>query len=151
MRKQTKRKHYDLVNVIDHAIAGAAITDESRLNQLKTVELSSLEALSKGQGRVNEWWDMTNVLNIAETMALAGIGPEVLPYCEAAQIELQAAAKRYEATGKMGLTGAGIQAMRELISFHDLQRRSVCRAEYFRHIKRTQDRLRSKAPEVVEI
>ncbi len=141
MRKHTRRKHYSLIDPVAHAIAGAAITDDARLNHLKTVELSSLDALAKGHGRISEWWDMANVLNIAETMALAGVGPEVLPYCKAAQEELQAAAKRYETTKRMGLTGQGIQAMRELIECHDLQRRSVCRAEYYRHIKRTQDRI----------
>lgn len=41
MKKQRRRKIWALVNPIQHAIEGATITPESKLNQLKIRELSN--------------------------------------------------------------------------------------------------------------
>jgi hypothetical protein len=48
----------------------------------------------------------------------------------------------------MVLSGEGLQALRDLYAYHDLQRQSVSRAEFWRQIERTQKRVKSKAPEV---
>jgi len=48
--------------------------------------------------------------NICQVMARHGIGPEALPDCMMAEIELTHAAKRFEATGRMLLTGTGLRA-----------------------------------------
>ena len=41
MRKKTRRKVWALVNPIQHAIEGAAITPEDKLNQLQLRELTN--------------------------------------------------------------------------------------------------------------
>jgi len=51
----------------------------------------------------------------------------------------------------MGTTGPGLQAMRDLFEYHDLQRSSISRGEYERHIQSAINAIRSKAPGVVEI
>ncbi len=45
MKKHTRRTHYQLINPIQHAIAGAAITDTASLDKLRMIELQALEAL----------------------------------------------------------------------------------------------------------
>jgi hypothetical protein len=145
VRKKCRRKHWNLLDPIAHAIAGAAITDQQSLNKLRMLELSAIEAMSKGQGTITDWQSLVDMLNICEMMALQGIGPEALNACNIAQKALSDAAKRYEAIKRMGLTGQGIQAIREVYSYHDLQRTSISRSQYEQIIDKTRNHLKSKS------
>ena len=107
--------------------------------------------MTKGAGTVQDWRTLVDVLNLSEVMAKAGVGPEVLPVCEKAQDALHKAAMRYQATMKMGLDGLGIQAIRELIEYADLQQGSICRLEFEKYVKKTRDYIRSNNDRVVEI
>jgi len=148
MKKQCRRKIWSTtINPVAHAIAGACITDDKALAELHTRELSALEAMMHGNGGLQEWCDLTAVLNLCETAALMGIGPEALPYCRRGHEELLDAARRFEATGRMGLTGVGIQALREVVGYHDLQRRSIPRSQYEQVIRKT--KVRTKGSEVL--
>ena len=151
MRKKCKRKVWALVNPLTHVIEGLQVTPDYKLDQLHTRELSALEAMIKGQGDVQCWSDLVSALNICEGMALAGVGPEALPDCQVMQAEMKAAAKRFDKTGKMGLTAQGIKAARSVIAYQDLQRRSITLAEYEKHIDRVTKRIRGKAREVEEV
>ena len=151
MRKKTTRKMWKLINPITHAILGAGITQAHLLDKLRLRELAALEAMSKGNGTRVEWQELADMLNVCEVMALEGIGPEALPHCKVAQDALVEAARRFETTRKMGLTGPGIQAIREVYEYHDLQRSSVPRSVYEQMIVKTRHRLTSKAREVVEL
>lgn len=147
-RKRTHRKVYALVNPIAHAIAGAAITDTAALDQLRMRELTALDALVRGQGARDDWKAMADMANVAETMARMGIGPEVLSVCERAGQALMRAHGRFKLRGSMALDGEGIQALRELAEYHDLQRTSVSRSQYEVAIRKTADRIRSGAADV---
>jgi hypothetical protein len=151
MKKRCKRRVWSLVNPIDHVMDGLRVTPDYKLNQLHLRELAALEAMAKGQATVQEWSDLTSVLNICEGMAMHGVGAEALPDCQTLTNELKAAAKRFDSTGRIGMTATGLQAAREVIDWHDLQRRSISLAEYESHIQRTTNRIRSKAREVEEI
>lgn len=151
MRKRTKRKMWRLVDPIAHAIAGAAITDKASLDKLLIRELASIDAIARGLGTKQEWQDLVDVLNICETMAKGGIGPEALPYCQQAQEALYEAAKRYEKVHKIGLSGLGLQAMKEVIEYHHLQRTSIPRSEYEFWIQKTRNKIMSKNKDVVEL
>jgi hypothetical protein len=150
-RKKTKRKHWNLVDPVTHAIVGAAITPRQTLDKLRFLEYSALEAITKGNGTVQDWRTLVDVLNLSEVMAKAGIGPEVLPICEKAQESLHKAALRYEETKKMGLDGVGISALRELISYADLQQGSISRSEFEKYVQKTRNYIRSNSNLVVEI
>lgn len=149
MRKKVKRKHWALLDVVNHAILGAGITQEHLLNKLRLTELSSLDAMTKGLGTVQDWQELVDMMNISEVMALEGIGAEVLPYCKASQNALKQAALRYQTTMRMGLSGEGINALREVFEYHDLQRRSIPRSLYEKMIIKTRQRIQSRAKEVV--
>ena len=151
MRKKCKRKVYPLLNTLAHGIAGAAVADDAALNKLRLCELSAIDSLTKGKGTPSDWRWAADFLNIAETMAKHGIGPEVLPYCEKAQEALLEAKERFDKTGKMGLSGAGIRAVKDLWEYHDLQRTSVARSEYERMIQKTINHVRSHGKDVVEV
>jgi hypothetical protein len=150
-RKKTKRKHWNLIDPLTHAIVGAAITQRDKLDKLRMLEYSALEAITKGQGTVGDWRTLVDVLNLSEMMGKHGVGPEVLPICEKAQASLHKAAMRYQETMRMGLDGEGIKAIRDLIEYADLQQGSISRSEFERYIQKTKDHIRSNSNLVVEI
>lgn len=151
MRKQCRRKIWSKINPIEHAIVGAAITPDTLLDKLRLTELSAIESMVKGHGTIADWRALVDMMNIAETMATNGIGVEVLPICELVQEEMASAAKRYEKTRKMGLTGVGIKNIKELYQLHDLQRTSISRSEYERMLQKTCDYIRSNNHRVVHL
>ncbi len=112
---------------------------------------SALDAITKGHGTVQDWRTLVDVLNLSEVMAKGGLGPEVLPVCAQAQEALHKAAMRYQETMRMGLDGPGIQAIRELIEYADLQQASISRAEFEIYVKKTRDYIKSNSDRVVEI
>lgn len=151
MRKQCRRKIYKLVNVVGHAIAGAAITTDDCLKQLKDKELAAIKAMRTGNATVYTWQELVDMNNICQVMARSGIGPEALPDAMMAEIELKHAAKRFEATGKMLLTGTGLKAINEVLEWHHLQRSSISRSEYERMIEKTRNKIRSRSKDVTVI
>ena len=149
MRKQTKRKIWKLIDPVRHAILGAGITQDHLLDKLRLTELAALDAMTKGLGTVQDWQELVDMMNISEVMAMEGIGPEALPHCKQAQDALERAALRYQETLRMGLSGEGIKALREVFEYHDLQRRSIPRSLYEKMIMKTKQRIQSRAKEVV--
>ena len=151
MKKQCKRKIYQLVNPIGHAMVGAAITPRNLLDKLRLTEWSALDAMTKGKGTIQDWRTLVDVLNLAEMFGRQGIGPEVLPVCEKAQDGLHKAAMRYQETKKMGLDGPTIEHLRHLIEYADLQQASVPRSEFERLVMKTKNYIRGNGNRVVEI
>jgi len=151
VRKQCRRKVYQLVDPIAHAIAGAGITTDDCLKQLKDKEQAAIEAMRTGNATVWTWQELVDMNNICQVMARHGIGPEALPDCMMAEIELKHAAKRFESTGKMLLTGTGLRAINEVSEWHQLQRTSISRAEYERMIEKTRNKIKSKSRDVTVI
>ena len=152
MRKRTKRQIWALINPLVHALEGATIAPRDKLDKLRLAEYSALDSITKGHGTIQDWHILTQVLNLSETMARNGVGrDEVLPVCEKAQSALHEAALRFQKTGKLGLTGEGIQAVRELIQYADLQQSSISRSEFEKYIKKTKDYIKSNGNLVVEI
>ena len=151
-RKQCKRKVYPLCyDTMKYVKDGVSVTAPELLDQLTMRDLSSLEAMAHGRGTIQEWTDLKAVMNVCEHMAMNGVGHESLPFCRQLEEELIAAAHRFERTSTMGLTGAGIQAARHVIAYHQLQRSSITRKEYEKFIQGTGYRIRSQAPEVVSL
>ena len=150
-RKKTKRKHWNLIDNVTHAIVGAAITQRDKLDKLRMLEYSALDSMTKGSGTVSDWRSLVDVLNLSEMMGKNGVGPEVLPICEKAQESLHKAAMRYQETLRMGLDGEGIKAIRDLIEYADLQQSSISRSEFEKYIQKTKDYIRSHGDKVVEI
>lgn len=151
MRKKTKRKVWALLDPCAHAIVGAAITPRATLDKLRFLEYSALDAITKGHGTVQDWRTLVDVLNLSEVMGKAGLGPEVLPVCAKAQEGLHKAAMRFQETGKMGLDGPSITAIRDLIEYADLQQASISRSEFEKYVMKTRNYIKSNSNRVVEI
>ena len=151
MRKRTKRKVWNLIDPCTHAIIGASVTQRDKLDKLRLLEYSALEAMTKGQGTIYDWRVLVDVLNLSEMMGKSGVGPEVLPICEKAQESLHKAALRFQETKKMGLDGQGIKSIRDLIEYADLQQGSISRSEFEKYIQKTKNYIKSNGDKVVEI
>jgi len=147
-RKRCVRKVYALVNPITMAMEGCAITPSDKLDKLRMLELSAIEAFAKGRATPDDWRALADMLNVTETMAGMGIGPEALEPCMQAQAALGAAHARHKAGKPLLFTGPELQMLRDCYEWHDLQRQSVARSQYEAAIKRTGDRIRSAAPDV---
>ena len=148
-RKHCRRKHYVLLNPLEHVLSGIAVTPEDRLDKLRLAELSAIESFAKGKATRSDWMAIADLVNVSETLANDGVGrDEVLPVTQKVQEALGAAHERHKAGGNLGFDGPGLQATRELAELHDLQRSSISRGEYERAIKKTADRIRSAHPSV---
>ena len=142
-RKRTVRRVWQTVNPIAHAIAVASVTPPAELDKLLMRELSALDDMTKGKASLQQWYDLANVVNLCETLAHEKVGAEALESCGSAQDALIEAAKRFQTTGRMGLSGVGIQAVRDVIEFHLLQRSSIPRSQYEKAIRLTAARVKS--------
>ena len=152
MRKKCKRVVRPLMNPISMAMESAAIPDKKSLDKLRMLELAAIEALAKGQAAANEWRDLAGMVNLCESMAEAGIGPEAFEATQRAQEALIEAFKRKDKVGgRLVVSGAGLQAVRDVFEYHDLQRQSVARSVYEWHIKRVKNWINGKSPRVVRI
>lgn len=149
-RKHCRRKHWNLVNPITHAITGAAITDTARLDQVREIEAVAIGAFRDGTPTIDHWKAMADMLNVAQVMAQDGIGPEVLPACIAVEAALRAGHARYVAHGRIGRAVGEYEAYFELWEYHDLQRSSISRSEYERAIEKTRRRILN-APESAKV
>lgn len=148
MRKQCRRKVYALVNPIKLAIEGASITADEHLDKLRLRELSAIEAFKTGKATPHDFRDIADMLNLAETMAGMGIGPEVKLWCYALEINLLDLKRRFDLEGEFGKDKVAVSTMQNVYEYHDLQRTSVDRSTYERAIKATRDRIKGAHPDV---
>lgn len=95
-------------------MVGCAITDTARLDKLRLVELAAIDAFARGMATRDDWRAIADLSNVAETMVGMGIGPEVEPAVRAVEGALEEAVQRFRATGRIGTTGPGLKAMRDL-------------------------------------
>ena len=129
-------------------MAGAAVTDDEALKVHREREQKSLQAFASGTATKQDWNNINSAVRIAELMAAAGIGIEVVVYAKIAEMHLLDAHERYNRIGKIGATGLGLQSFRDLIEYHDLQRTSVPRRVYERHIQKLTNMIISKSPKI---
>jgi hypothetical protein len=151
MKKRCRRKIYALVNPIAMAIEGACITTDDKQKTLEDRETQALDEIITGKGTLRSWQDLVDMNNLCQEMGRNGIGPECLVDCMMAEMELIAAAKRYQKIGKLGLTATGIKSIQQVQEWHSLQRKSISRGEYEFMIKKTLNKLKSKSKDVTEI
>lgn len=151
MRKHCKRRIYAKLNTIAYCLEGARPTAADQQEKLVMRELGSIENIVKGSASEIDWHDLNACLTICEELARANIGPEALPACEQARATLKDMAARWRDTGKMGVSGQGLQALRDLAEYHQLQRSSITRFVYETHLKKAINRTKSRAPGILTL
>ena len=131
------------IDIVQYAIDGASVTKQEMLDKLLLRELGALDAFTRGMATMQEWKDLVSVNNVTQTLGGIGVGSEALKDCQAAEAGLIEAAARFERTGKMGLSGPAIQALRNVVEWHDAQRSSIARSQYEEAIRLTTARVKS--------
>jgi hypothetical protein len=134
MRKRTKRKVWPLINTVAHVIQGVSQTPEPLLDSLRTRELGAIDAFARGAASPADWHDINAMVGVCLSMAQENVGPEAIETCALAKQSLQEDWARYDKTGRMGTTGPGLQRYRDVYQYADLQRQSITREEYEKHI-----------------
>lgn len=132
-----------------HAMVGASVVDDESVKVLRDKEAASLEAFRTGAATKQSWNDINAAVRIAESMAEAGIGPEVMVHVKIAEMHLLDARDRFNRIGKMGTTGPGLQSFKDIIEYHELQRTSVARSVYEKHIQKVTNMIRSKSSKII--
>lgn len=151
MRKKTRRKIYKLVDPIKMAMMGAAVAHKEVIDKVRIKELVAIDDFYKGTANLESFTMLTSMNNITMTFADEGIGIEAKEPCLVLEQALLDAARRFEQTGRMGLSGLGLNAAREVQQLHDLQRISITRGEYEKLLDKTENILRSKGRQVKEL
>lgn len=96
---------------------------------LLIIEADAIALLPTGSATARDVWFLRRMVNHARTMALAGIGPEVLPACDAAQPSIQKIEHR-----ATGFYLADVGALAELHRWHQVQREESTTADYLRAV-----------------
>lgn len=148
MKKKCKRKVWPLLNTITFVKEGIGFVEQKDLDKLRLRELLALENMVKGKGTVQDWKELVDVTNLTQVMSVNGVGHEAYDVCIEAEHELLEAARRYERTKKMGLTGKGIQAIRDVIEYAGLQQASIPRCDFERMIIKTREYVKNKGVQV---
>jgi hypothetical protein len=150
MRKRCNRKVRQLVNPIQWAIDGVSLPSPQQIADLRVRELSSLEALRNGTGTLEDVKDLTDVMNLCETLASMGIGPEAMPAVEKAHGAFLAIKRRIDKWGKVQVMPEELEALAEVQAYLDLQRQSVDRATILKATTLCFNRIRGAHPSVKE-
>jgi hypothetical protein len=131
------------IDTIQYAIEGASISGRDKLDKLLMRELSAIDSFTRGNATMQEWQDLVAINNVALTLCGMGVGPEAVTDCQAAEHGLIEAAARFERTGRMGLSGPAIKALRSVIEWHEAQRSAIPRSQYEEAIRLTSARIKS--------
>lgn len=151
-RKRCKRRVYAVKsNLVSHVIEGARSISEQKLNKIRLLELSQLEALATGKGTMTDLLGMRDMLNLSETMADHHIGREAKEACQKAQDAIISIMARMGQDKAISVLPGELEALRDLFAWHDAQRQAISVAEFERMLDKTLARMRSKHPSVVEV
>jgi hypothetical protein len=89
-------------------------------------------------------------MNLCETLAGMGIGPEALPAVEKAHAAFMAIKKRVERWGRVEVLPAELEALADVQAYLDMQRQSVDRATILKGLTLCFNRIRGAHPSVKE-
>jgi hypothetical protein len=134
MRKRTKRKVWPLINTVAHVIEGVSEVPEAMLESLRARELAAIDAIHRGAAGEFDWHDINAMVGVCLVMAQEGVGPEAIEVCGHAKQSLQEDWAKYAETGRMETTEAGLKNYRDVYEYTDLQRTSISREQYEKHI-----------------
>lgn len=136
--RHRRNKRYVLhITPLDLAIRNAATAPKQSRDTLALADLSTLDAITRGKGRLSDFRYLVDICNLCEVLAKdyrIG-GEEVLAAVKAAEAAFLSCARRIETTGKIGFSGPELQAVREMLEWAAAQREAASRGVYLAAIK----------------
>ena len=135
---QRRSKRYVLrITPLETAIRSAATAPKQSRDLLATADLSTLDTITRGKGRLSDFRYLVDISNLVEVLAKdyrIG-GDEVLDAVKAAEAAFLSCAARIEKTGKIGFNGPELAAVREMLQWAQAQREAASRGVYLAAIK----------------
>lgn len=135
---QRRNKRYIYVmHPLELAIRNAAIVPSQSRDKLALADLSTLDTITRGKGRLSDFRYLVDICNLCEVLAKdyrIG-GEEVLEAVKAAEAAFLSCARRIETTGRIGFSGHELQAVREMLEWAQAQRKAASRGTYLAAIK----------------
>ena len=135
---QRRSKRYVVaMTPLELAIRNAATAPKQSRDTLALSDLSTLDAITRGKGRLSDFRYLVDVCNLCEVLAKdyrIG-GTEVLEAVASAEAAFLSCAARIEKTGKIGFSGPELQAVREMLEWASAQRETASRGIYLAAIK----------------
>ena len=125
MKKPFKSKYSKVQNPVLVAMTNAAPITDERNEAWRREENDAMDAMALRRGNNIHWSRLVRMANVAEVMAKAGIGIEVVPVAAEAQVVLAQVHERCRATGRWEMDMDEIHVMRELSEYHNLQRTAI--------------------------
>ena len=136
--RQRRSKRYVLhITPLELAIRNAATAPKQSRDTLALSDLSTLDAITRGKGRLSDFRYLVDICNLCEVLAKdyrIG-GEEVLAAIKAAESAFLSCARRIETTGKIGFSGPELAAVREMLEWASAQREAASRGVYLSAIK----------------
>lgn len=129
---------------LDQALYNAAVTPKPLLDQLRLIELSSLESIVHGTAKWTDVQRLADACNIGHTLCKDfNVGKaDALPSILAAEHAIIQVAARMERTGgKIGLSATELQSIRDALEWTHAQREVVSRKTLLRAIDMTRARI----------
>lgn len=105
----------------ERAAWDAHTLDDAQIADLSMFGLVALQAITSGRAGEAELTDIAVMSNITRLLAERGYGAEALPEIIAAQQAALSMRQRWERTGRVGLAGPELQALRTLMDIHEQQ------------------------------
>lgn len=131
------KRYVEFITPLETAIRNAATAPKQSRDQLTLAELSTLDAITRGKGRLSDFRMLVDACNLSEVLAKdyrIG-GEEVLAAVKEAEKAFLSCARRIEATGRIGFSGPELQAVREMLEWAQAQREAASRGVYLAAIK----------------
>lgn len=129
-----------------HVIAGRLMAlnplPEERQANVAIAYHTSIDALTGGYAEKNHFDTIVYALNIGVILAESGIGAEYIELLRPASDAMQRCKERYLTSGKFGLDGEGLQAIRAVADLHEAQLAAATHAELQAAIDEMHRRLR---------
>jgi hypothetical protein len=105
----------------ERAALDAQTLDDGQIADLSLFGLIALQTITSGQAGEAELADIAVMSNIARLLAERGYGAEAVDDIAAGQQAALAMRQRWERTGRVGLAGPELQALRTLMQIHEQQ------------------------------
>lgn len=136
-----------MANPVDWAIAGAHTFPEKTQREILARPLAALERFADGKGTRDDWNELCHAAALAEELARAHIGDNLMPEIVAGQRALDSIAHGLKA-GRVEFEARTILAVREVLVVYEVQLRHCTQAEYGRAVKKVRAIIESTLPKI---
>ena len=136
-RQRRCKRYVEFITPLETAIRNAATAPKQSRDKLALADLSTLDTITRGKGRLSDFRYLVDICNLCEVLAKdyrIG-GEEVLAAVKEAEAAFLSCARRIETTGKIGFSGPELAAVREMLEWAAAQREAASRGVYLAAIK----------------